>query len=159
MTGDPATSWEELATNRGAAASSLRDLAPSRWALATSRELAGPTPQGGAARARQEVAARAKRLPAQATGTVWPRGPLELEGLQVPRVRPLNQPITSLRAGPEPRQACRRPGYRPGPAYRLGPVAPGYWPAAERTSSVAYRTASGERATSARASEGLHGSR
>ena len=53
----------------------------------------------------------AKRLLAQATGMVWPRGPLELEGLQVPQVRPFKQPITRL-AG--------RPGAAPGlPAARL----------------------------------------
>ncbi len=49
--------------------------------------------------------ARAKRLPAQATAMVWPLGPLELEGLQVPQVRPLKQPITRLTG---------RPGAAPG---------------------------------------------
>jgi hypothetical protein len=62
--------------------------------------VASPTRQGVAARARQEVVAGAKWLPAQATGMVWPRGPLGLEGLQVPQVRPFKQPITRLAGKP-----------------------------------------------------------
>jgi hypothetical protein len=59
----PATKWEGPATNPVMAEPRLRDLA-TNWVLA------GPTRRGVAARARQEVVARAKRLPAQATGMV-----------------------------------------------------------------------------------------
>jgi hypothetical protein len=100
-------------------------LGPSRPGIAPNQGRAGPTRRGVAARARPDLAelaprglvelappglatnlaAQAKRLQGAATKVAWPPGPEELEGLEVPQVRPLDQPITRLagRTGAVPR--------------------------------------------------------
>jgi hypothetical protein len=116
-----ATNWEELATNQGV-------LGPSRPGIAPNLGRASPTRQGVAARARPDLAeraprglaaraprglaaraplglatnpaAQAKRRRALAMKVAWPPGPEELEGLEVPRLRPLDQTITRLAASP-----------------------------------------------------------
>jgi hypothetical protein len=86
--GRPATNSEGLAPNQGAVVRPLRG-------LATNRERAGPTPQEVAARVPRGLAtipaAPAKRLRAPAMTVVWQTGPLDLEGLQAPQVRPFEQ--------------------------------------------------------------------
>jgi hypothetical protein len=93
-------------------------LGPSRPGIAPNLGRAGPTRQGVAARARPDLAeraplglaaraplglatnpaAQAKWLRARAMKVAWPPGPKELEGLEVPQLRPFDQTITRLAA-------------------------------------------------------------
>jgi hypothetical protein len=94
-------------TRQGVAARArpdLAELAPRGFAELAPRGLAELAPRGLAARAplglATNPAAQAKRLQAPAMKVAWPPGPEEPEGLEVPQVRPLDQPITRLAGRP-----------------------------------------------------------
>jgi hypothetical protein len=77
---------------------------PSRWDLATNRELARPTRREPVPQALTGLATspaeQAKRLRAPAMTAARPPGPREPDPGQVPLVRPLDQPITRPAGGP-----------------------------------------------------------